>query len=79
VVVQAPVTAYEAPPPPCIEMPPPIPSPAHVWVEGCWVWDRRWVWRPGVWTVRPQPHAVWVSGHWTRRGNVWVMSPGHWR
>lgn len=79
VVVQSPVTVYEAPPPPCVEAQPPIPSSAHVWVEGCWEWDQRWVWRPGVWVVRPRPHAVWVSGRWMRRGNVWVLSPGHWR
>jgi len=67
------------PPPPRVETPPPLPSPSHVWIEGYWVWERGWVWRPGVWVVRPQPRAVWVPGHWTRvpRGHVW--RPGHWR
>ncbi|MEI9969458.1 MAG: hypothetical protein WDM87_12850 [Terracidiphilus sp.] len=30
--------------------------------------------------VRPPHHgAVWVSHHWERRGDGWVLVEGHWR
>ena len=28
---------------------------------------------------RPQLNAVWVPGHWERRGRKKVWIPGHWR
>jgi len=40
-------------PPPRVEVVPPRPSPAHIWVGGHWVHERGdWVWIRGVWVIR---------------------------
>lgn len=32
----------------------PAPRDGAVWIDGYWNWSgRRWVWRPGVWALRP--------------------------
>ncbi len=79
VTVLPPLTAPEVPPAPQVETAPPAPSSSHVWVEGYWVWERGWRWRPGVWVVRPRPLAAWVSGHWVREPSAWVWVPGRWQ
>jgi WXXGXW repeat (2 copies) len=38
-----------------------------------------YVWVPGSWMVRPRPAAVYVEGHWLRRGSRWVWVAGYWR
>ena len=59
---------------------PPAPSPAHVWVSGEWTWGNgRYNYRDGYWDRPSNGHRGWVDGRWkhTRRGWVWI--PGHWR
>jgi hypothetical protein len=70
---------YLPAPPPVFEVDPVIaaPSPEHTWVPGCWVWQGRYVWRPGHWVV-VDPDWDWVPAHyvWTPRGYVFV--DGYW-
>jgi hypothetical protein len=68
------------PPPPTREVVVVRPSPRHVWVAGCYRWNRnRYAWAPGYWAVPPRPRAVWVPGYWAHqpRGYVWIA--GYWR
>src|SRR5690242_4410438 len=67
------VVVTEAPPAPRQEVVTVASSPAHVWVRGYWVHsDRRWVWMPGHWEVRPRAGVAWVQGHWDRTSAGWV-------
>lgn len=70
-----------APPAPIVEVRPPAPSHAHVWIGGYHSWNgSAYVWTPGRWDVPPRPHARWVAGRWHhhhRRGWYWIE--GHWR
>jgi hypothetical protein len=73
------VQASVAPPPARVEVIPPSPGGAFVWVPGHWTWGAgRYVWAAGRWQRAPRGH-VWVPGHWEARGRHWVWVPGYWR
>ena len=73
------VVEPSSPPPLQVEVIPVCPSPAHLWIPGCWEWRGHWVWTGGRWAVRPHVSAVWLAPHWEHRshGHVWVV--GRWR
>jgi hypothetical protein len=73
------IVVSQAPPTPPQEVIVAAPGPGYVWVPGYYQWHGRWVWERGAWVVRPHPHAVWVGGHWDRRGHDYVWRGGHWR
>lgn len=73
------VVAPEPPPPPRVETVVVAPGPGYVWVSGEWVWQGRWVWSPGYWTVPPWPGCVWIHGSWYRGPRGWHYHRGHWR
>jgi len=67
------------PPPPQVEVVPVQPGPAHVWVQGHWVWRHGgYVWQPGFWEPVRANH-VWVPGYWAPRGGGYIWIEGHWR
>jgi hypothetical protein len=76
IVVQA------QPPPPQVEVIPPLPSPNHFWIPGHWRWDpmvQRHVWMGGHFELR-QPGQFWVPAHWQRDwAGGWRFEAGHWR
>jgi len=79
-VVQAPRTPpTHAPPPAPKEVVPVAPGPGYYFIPGYWSWNGAWVWVPGRWVVRPWNGAVWVSGHWAKRGHGYIWVGGHWR
>ncbi|MFO0727960.1 MAG: hypothetical protein U1E65_29540 [Myxococcota bacterium] len=63
------------PPPPSLEKGPNSPAPhsGQAWVNGLWVWEGGWVWRPGYW-VDADADWVWTpaSWCWTPRGYLFV-------
>jgi hypothetical protein len=62
------------------EVIPPSPGVDFVWRPGYWRWDGgAHVWVGGEFIRRPHPGALWVAGHWDRRGAGWVWVDGHWR
>lgn len=67
---------YLPEPPATVEVGPNVdaPSPDHVWLPGCWIWQQnRYAWRPGYWAPM-QPDWDWVPAHylWSPRGYVFV-------
>ena len=55
------VRSGEAPPPNKQEEAVQCPSPAHVFVEGHWVWrDSSYKWLPGQWTIPPGSSCTWT-------------------
>jgi hypothetical protein len=64
---EPPMTTNVEPPPVREEVMVPAPSPQHVWIQGHWAWNGRWVWQPGYWVIPPRPYAKWVPGHWRRQ------------
>jgi hypothetical protein len=70
---------YLPPPPPSIDAGPSSPAPdaTSTYVGGCWVYQGRYLWRPGHW-VALQPGWVWVPAYyvWSPIGCVFVE--GHW-
>ena len=81
IATEPPVVATPPPAPPVrVEVAPPAPGPAYVWVPGHWRWHRRgYVWVPGSWAVPAQSGFVWVPGHWAPRPGGYVWIEGHWR
>ena len=75
-VVEAPPTQ---PPPTQVEVIPPQPNVAYVWIPGAWEWRGNWVWIHGYWGIPPYQGAFWIRGHWGHRHhrNVWIA--GHWQ
>lgn len=73
------VLVTQEPPPPRQEVIGVAPTAEHVWVKGYWAFqNRRWVWMPGHWELRPRAGATWVPGHWDHTARGWVWFPGHW-
>ena len=73
------VVVNEAPPAPPSEVIIAAPGPEYVWTPGFYSWQGRWVWVRGSWAVPPHRHAVWIGGHWGRRGHGYVWVGGRWR
>ena len=76
---EPPMMATVEPPPMREEVLVPAPSAQHVWIQGYWAWNGRWVWHPGYWVIPPRPYAKWVPGHWRRHPGGWSWVPGNWR
>ena len=75
------VVVQPAPPADQIEVIPPQPGPAFVWVGGYWFWDvglGHYVWRNGYWGRPPYGHHFWVRDHWVRGPHGYVYVRGHW-
>ena len=70
-----------APPPPArVELVPPRPDAAALWIDGEWTWRRqRWAWMPGRWVDAP-PGATFSPWAFVRApdGELWY-APGVWR
>jgi hypothetical protein len=70
---------YLPPPPPSIETGASTPAPdaASIYVGGCWVYQGRYLWRPGHW-VPYRPDWVWIPARyvWTPVGCCFV--DGYW-
>jgi hypothetical protein len=73
-----PVVVSFAPPPLLVEVPPPMPFGSAVWVGGYWVWQGDWAWAHGHWMAPPQPELVWVHPYYEHRGDFVVFVDGHW-
>ena len=73
------VYAPAAPPPPQVEVIPPVPFVGAVWVGGYWNWyGGRHVWVPGRY-VRANPGYHWRAHHWEQRpGGGWWLRGGAW-
>jgi hypothetical protein len=70
----------EPPPAPIIELPPPQPDEAVVWIPGYWDWsgaDDTYIWVTGTWRRPPQGH-IWIPGYWTHISEGWVRIHGIW-
>ena len=69
-----------APPPPLrYEVPPPIPGPEFLWIDGYWnVARSRYVWVPGRWERRPYDRAYYVRPHYDHYRGGWRVRRGHW-
>jgi hypothetical protein len=66
-------------PSPVVKIRPLAPSPAHIWVNGNYVWrGGHYVFVDGYW-AKPHNGRHWIEGYWRpkRGGYVWV--PGRWR
>ena len=72
-------TTVRAPPTPYVEVAPPAPGPAYVWVDGYWQWTGvQYVWVRGYWAVPPQPGFVWSPAGWILDGGTYVFVHGRW-
>jgi len=67
------------PPPGRVEIVPPWPGGALVWLDGEWRWDgSRWVWQPGAW-VNPPRGARYARWETTRLADGRLLfAPGAW-
>ena len=73
------VRSGEAPPPNKQEDAVQCPSPAHVFVEGHWVWrDSSYKWLPGQWTIPPGSSCTWTAAKYKKKGKNWAFYEGHW-
>jgi hypothetical protein len=74
------VEVGEPPPPARVEVLPPQPGPAAVWIDGEWTWRRgHWAWLSGRWCHPPAGGAFspWVFER-APDGRLWY-TPGVWR
>jgi hypothetical protein len=74
----APIAVAWAPPPMLVEVPPPEPFAAAVWVGGYWVWQGNWVWAHGHWVAPPGAEYMWVHPYYEHRGDEVIFIDGHW-
>ena len=59
---------------------PAAPGPAYVWVDDDWVLSgNAYTWKGGYWAAPPRHGAVYIKGHWRKRGHGWVWVPGRWK
>ena len=57
------VEAEPQPPAAIVEVVPPQPSSAHIYITGCHEWRHgRWVWMSGRWVVPPHSGVAWTLG-----------------
>jgi WXXGXW repeat (2 copies) len=75
------ILAAFPPPPKRAEIPPPAPSAQALWDCGHWSWSgERYVWIPGRYIERPDPHANWLPGYWQQQeAGGWAWTEGRWR
>jgi hypothetical protein len=73
------VIVREAPPPIIVELRPAPPSVLHIWIDGYWNWNGRYVWERGRWSVPPHEHAVWVAPRYESHEQGYRYAPGHWQ
>ncbi|MDO8544551.1 MAG: hypothetical protein Q7S40_29265 [Opitutaceae bacterium] len=74
------VVVTQAPPPLRVEVMSARPSATHVWIAGFWTWEAsRYLWTPSVWTLPPEPAAVWVQPRYEPRTGINVYISGYWR
>jgi hypothetical protein len=73
------VIVREAPPPIVVEQRPSPPSGVHIWIDGYWNWNGRYVWERGRWAVPPHEHAVWVAPRNESHEKAYRYAPGHWK
>ena len=67
------------PPPPQVEIVPPLPYPGAIWVPGIWEWHGgRHVWVRGRY-VRPRAGYYYEPHRWERAPNGWRHTHGGWR
>lgn len=69
------------PRPPPVELLPPRPQPAAVWVDGSWEWDgSRYTWQPGAWVLLPEGarRARWVVVRRAEDGQLF-FAPSSWQ
>jgi len=66
------------PPPARVEVIPPSPAFAAVWVDGQWTWVGRWEWQKGRWVNLPLPvrFAPWAVR--VRADGMWVFAAAYW-
>lgn len=67
------------PPAPLVEVAPPTPGAAYVWVPGYWRWngyDHSWV--RGYWVARPSATVVWLPSGWVHVRGRYRFVPGRW-
>jgi hypothetical protein len=68
-----------APPPPIVEVQPPMPAPGYLWIGGYYGWGGgRYFWHGGYWGHAPYGYHRWYGGYWRAgpRGRFFVR--GHW-
>ncbi len=66
-----------APPPPQVEVVPPM-DPGYIWAPGYWAWQGGvHVWIPGH-RMQERAGYHWVPDHWDARGGSHHFEPGHW-
>jgi hypothetical protein len=67
------------PPPARVEAVPEPPSERAVWIDGEWIWKRRWSWKAGRWVVPPPGarYAPWTTVR-DRTGTLYFAA-GTWR
>jgi len=68
-----------APPPLIVEQRPLPPSALHIWIDGYWHWNGRYVWERGHWGVPPRGHATWIAPRYERHDHGYRYAPGHWK
>ena len=76
---KAEVTYLAETPPQSLESGPnsPAPSDNHFWIPGNWVYQDRYQWQPGYWSVA-QPNLVWFPAHWMWTPGGYVFAGGFW-
>ncbi len=74
-------TGYVSAEPTYVEIGRPIqPSPAHIWIDGDWVWqsqNRVYVRNEGHWDM-PRHGRTYTQGHWESNGKGHHWIPGKW-
>ena len=60
-----------------VQAAPAPPGENYFWIQGCWLYQDHYVWRPGYWTMC-RPNWIWNPAHyvWTPGGFVFV--DGYW-
>ena len=69
-----------APPPEVKEsMPSTPPKEGYVWSSGYWKWNgKSYSWVEGDWIQTVDPVKKWIDPTWSREGEKWFFTPGHW-
>ena len=68
------------PPAAVVETRPVSPGAGYVWIPGYHAWaGNAYVWKPGLWEVRPAGRHEWIPGHWKHNKHGWYWIDGHWR